>query len=215
MKKKDDYSKYLKYKMKYINAKNNLVGGNTTSILFKIIHSKGEDEYELKQLTEFSISFENKIDRKIDRKITNETILNLDKMSIKQVKEIVSNKLLLNKDKLLFIKGDIELQDYERIEDVPKDYNPIMIKPLPWKDSGEFQSDMYRKIDIVNAWKNLFIYISDGDNLDYIKKIIKKELGYSEEDPVKYYVWNEGTQVLLDENILKVNLTFTKIYVQV
>lgn len=195
--------------------KNNLVGGNTTSILFKIIHSKGEDEYELKQLTEFSISFENKIDRKIDRKITNETILNLDKMSIKQVKEIVSNKLLLNKDKLLFIKGDIELQDYERIEDIPKDDNPIMIKPLPWKDSGEFQSDMYRKIDIVNAWKNLFIYISDGDNLDYIKKIIKKELGYSEEDPVKYYVWNEGTQVLLDENILKVNLTFTKIYIQV
>jgi len=212
MKKNDDYAKYLKYKMKYINAKNNLVGGNTTSILFKIIHSKGEDEYELKQLTEFSISLENKI----DGKITNETILNLDKMSIKQVKEIVSNKLLLNKDKLRFIKGDIELQDYERIEDVIKDDNPIIIKPSLWKDSGELlKSDKYRKIDIVKDWKNLFIYISDGDNLDYIKKIIKKELGYREEVPVKYYVWNEGKQVILDENIFKVNLTFTKIYAHV
>jgi hypothetical protein len=207
MKKNDDYAKYLKYKMKYINAKNNLVGGNTTSILFKIIHIEGEDEYELKQLTEFSISFENKA----DKEIINETILNLDKMSIRQVKEILSMKLYLNKDKLQLSnyddkKKEIVLQDWDRIEDVIKDNNIILIKPLQWG------YDKYRKIYIVPNWEQkLFIYISEDDLKD-IKKIIKRKLGYKEEVPLKYYLDKER-KVLFDENIFKGNITFTTIFV--
>jgi hypothetical protein len=154
------YSKYLKYKMKYLREKEMQIGGKPMSILFKI----GLDFIKLE------IDSENTVD---------------------EVKDIISNTLFLNKDRLTLNKN----------LNIPLNFPSHKISDIITEGDYLSTLGLYNKVEIRgNEIFNIYIHISD--TVEDIKNIINKKLRKNNLDSIKLYITVNEVSQLLNQDYL-------------